>query len=266
MNAVELEPMAEHILYKLGPFDVPGLASRYVRVFVPRAPAAPPGPRPVLYMFDGQNLFHDEPSYSGGWYLHRTLDRIAKKQATPVLVGVDHGGVARIDELGPWHTERGGGKTDALLDWMCGTLCPRIEAEFGVASAPDGVGIGGSSMGGLAAMYAHHRKPEKFGSVLSMSPSFWFAQGKIIEVVAATSKPWTSRVYVDAGGKEGPALHKLCTKVFEALRAKGYEKGALMYRRDKQGTHNERHWRRRAGGAIRFLFPHPSKRSGRVAA
>ena len=24
-------------------------------------------------MFDGQNIFHDSPSYSGGWYLHHAV-------------------------------------------------------------------------------------------------------------------------------------------------------------------------------------------------
>src|SRR5262249_18381416 len=47
-----LQSMAEHILYKLGPFDIPKVGSRHVRVYVPPngLGAAPPaGPRPVLY-------------------------------------------------------------------------------------------------------------------------------------------------------------------------------------------------------------------------
>src|SRR5262249_20661939 len=118
-------------LHLLGPFDVPGLASRRVRVFVPRTrPAASRAshrPR-VLYLFDGQNLFDDEPSFAGGWHLHESLDR---PRDAPVVVGIDHGGEARIDELGPWRTEGGGGSTDALLDWICATLMPVIEADFG---------------------------------------------------------------------------------------------------------------------------------------
>src|SRR5262245_6072211 len=52
----------------LGPYEVPGLASRSVRVFLP--PPDGRGPPPVLYLFDGQNLFDDAPSFAGGWHLH----------------------------------------------------------------------------------------------------------------------------------------------------------------------------------------------------
>ena len=64
--------MAPHV-DTLGPFRVPWLpGERRVRVFVPRPLRA--GARlPVLYMFDGQNLFDDGPSFSGGWHLHLYL-------------------------------------------------------------------------------------------------------------------------------------------------------------------------------------------------
>ena len=53
--------MATHVIYKLGPFEVPQIpGERHVRVYLPteRPDAEPP---PVLYMFDGQNIFHDSP-------------------------------------------------------------------------------------------------------------------------------------------------------------------------------------------------------------
>ena len=255
--------MAEPILYSLGPFEIPSIGNRHVRVYVPESSVAP-SPRPVLYMFDGQNIFDDEPSYAGGWHLHRTALRLAKqKRRTPVIVGIDHGGARRMDELGPFTTERGGGLTDALLDWMASSLLPRIRGDFGVASEPEHVGVGGSSMGGLAALYAHFKRPELFGLVLAMSPSLWFARGRIFEFIAGASKPWRSRIYLDAGGLEaGGRMLKAAERLAAHLRDRGWDEHALRFLAARRGTHNEKHWRRRAPLAIDFLF---HRRSATIA-
>jgi predicted alpha/beta superfamily hydrolase len=250
--------MADHVLYLLGPFDIPLVGPRRVRVYVP--PRASHVPPPVLYMFDGQNVFHDEPSYAGGWRLHTTAHRLAKQgSASPVIVGIDHGGEARIHELAPWPEDRSGGRTDALVDWIGNVLKPRIQSEFGVASEPARVGIGGSSLGGLAALYAHFRRPEHFGLVLSMSPSIWVGRGRLLDFVSSQPKPWTSRIYLDAGAREanGSVLAN-AKRLADLLRQRGWADADLLWHASRQGTHSEKHWRRRAPAAIKFLFGGPA--------
>lgn len=244
--------MTDYVLEKLGPFDVPHVGPRHVRVYVP--PGGGPGPRPVLYLFDGQNIFHDGPSYAGGWHLHRIAQRFAVQQrVAPILVGVDHGGTARVEELGSWTS--GGTRTDALLDWMGATLLPQIRADYGAASEPGQVGIGGSSMGGLGALYAHFKRPEHFGLVLAMSPSLWVGGGKAFELIAAASKPWTSRIYLDAGGLEGGGrMLAAAQRLADHLRGRGWDAGSLRFLAATRGTHSEKHWRRRAPIALQFLF------------
>jgi predicted alpha/beta superfamily hydrolase len=246
--------MTDFVLHHLGPFDVPGLRPRRVRVYVPPREGA--GPAPVLYMFDGQNVFDDVSSYAGGWHLQNTARALAMRHArAPVIVGVDHGGEARIEELSPWPSSRGGGKTDALLDWMVGTLGPRVREEFGLSAEPREVGVGGSSLGGLAALYAHFKRPEAFGLVMAMSPSLWVGRGQIFEMVASTPKPWTSRIYLDAGGLEAGGKMLAATERLSAeLRGRGWDEGSLKLVAAKRGTHSEKHWRRRAPGAMSFLF------------
>jgi enterochelin esterase-like enzyme len=243
--------MTDHVIEKLGPFDIPHVGPRHVRVYVP---PGPPAHRSVLYVFDGQNIFHDAPSYAGGWHLHATTRRLTSpKRAAPIVVGIDHGGAARVDELGGW--AKGDGRTDALLDWMAATLLPRIRADHGASADPAHVGIGGSSMGGLGALYAHFKRPELFGLVLAMSPSLWFANGKIFELIAAASKPWTSRIYLDAGGLEGAGrMLAAAQRLADQLRARGWDDASLQLVAAKRGTHSEKHWRKRAPDALRFLF------------
>ena len=241
---------------KLWHFDIPHIdAHRTVRIYVPKDYAQGRW-HPVLYMFDGQNVFDDGPSFAGGWHLHQTIERIARKKSpTPIIVGIDHGGAKRIDELSPFPGERSRGQADALLDWMVGGLIPSIAREFRVINEPRGRIVGGSSLGGLAAYYAHFRRPEAFGGAMCMSPSFWLGGGRILDFVASQSNPWTSKVYLDCGAKEGGGrMLSLVEKAAAQLRARGYGDDKVLWRPDARGTHNEKHWRRRAPKALRWLL------------
>lgn len=252
--------MSEHILHHLGPLEVPGFSPRLVRVYVPprRSHAAPP----VFYMFDGQNVFHDEPSFAGGWHLHTTLARLASRgERVPIVVGIDHGGGERIGELSPFPTRMGHGRLEGFLEWIVRDLAPRIEHSFGASGDPADTGIGGSSMGGLAALYAHFRHPQRFGRVMSMSPSLQIGGGAIFDWIARQSRPWTSRIYLDAGGLEmrGHML-RAAASLADRLKERGWDAQSLKFVAAKRGAHNEKAWRRRAPGAIRFLFGNGKRR------
>ncbi len=111
--------------------EVPGLAPRRVRVYLP-AGYERQEQRPSLFLFDGQNVFGDEGSYSGGWHVHRAIDGL-RKVARPAVVGIDHGGEARLDELSAWSDGKKGGKADLLLAWMTEILMPRLRLELGIS-------------------------------------------------------------------------------------------------------------------------------------
>lgn len=256
--------MTDYVIHRLGPLDIPHVGPRGVRVYVP--PRGNGGaPSPVLYMFDGQNVFDDESSYAGGWRLHTMARSLAKRHGrAPVIVGIDHGGEARLRELAPWTRDGGHGVTDALVDWIGFTLAPRIRGEFNVSGEPREVGIGGSSLGGLAALYAHFHRPEHFGLVLSMSPSLFVGGGKIFEFVASKSKPWTSRIYLDAGGLEGGGgMLRSAERMANDLRGRGWDDGSLRFVAAKRGTHSEKAWRRRAPSAVEWLFVPGAKKKRR---
>ncbi len=248
--------MATHVIYKLGPFTVPGFdGERYVRVYLPTE--RPDARLPVLYAFDGQNIFHDDPSHCGGWYLHHAVSDLSRAGKTaPVIVGIDHGGVQRLDELSPFACAHSCGKADRLLTWLRRELMPRISREFEVRRDAAGTAIGGSSMGGLAALYAHFHRPDLFGAALCMSPSLWFADGKIYDWIAGRPRPRSSRIYIDAGAREGHEGQMLsdAERLVEHLRARGYDATDLHWCPDPHGRHCEPDWRKRAPTALQFLF------------
>ncbi|MBI2391909.1 MAG: alpha/beta hydrolase [Deltaproteobacteria bacterium] len=241
----------------LGYFEAPGFgAGRRVRAYAPHGHVHS-APRPVLWLFDGQNVFEDEGSFAGGWHAHEVLDRFAvlRKAAAPVLVGIDHGGEQRIDELTPWKDAKKGGRADEFLGWVVETLMPLVRRSVGLREDVASNVVGGSSLGGLAAFYAHLRFPQAFGGALSMSPSFWFAKRRIFEFVESQPVPWTTRVYLDGGAREARGmLLKHGREMADLLAKKGWPGDSVMWRPDSKGTHAERHWRRRLPKALRFLF------------
>jgi enterochelin esterase-like enzyme len=241
----------------LGLFDVPGFGGgRHVRAFAPHGHRHD-RPRPVLVLFDGQNVFGDEGSFAGGWHAHEALDRFAvlKKPVAPVILAVDHGGAQRIDELTPFADGGKGGRAEAFCGWIAHALLPLARRSLALRDDPGSTVIGGSSLGGLAAFYCHFRYPEVFGGALCMSPSFWFGRRTILEWAEHQPIPWTSRVYIDCGQREGRGMMmQQAKRMSDLLAQRGYGADRLMWRPDARGTHSERAWRRRLPKALRFFF------------
>ena len=244
-------------LIELGRFDIPGVAvGRRVRAYLPARRPKRAAPRRALYLFDGQNLFDDAGSFAGAWHAHRALDRYALRRANPpVVIAIDHGHHARIEELTPFRVGHRGGGGEALTRWVAATLAPHLRAELGLSAAPVDAIIGGSSLGGLAALYAHFAFPEVFGGAMCLSPSLWFGRAQMVDFIVGRGVPWTSKVYLDVGGRESRHTMIAATAAMaRLLEARGYTSARLKFREEAQGRHHERAWRRRLPGALRFLF------------
>lgn len=239
----------------LGPFEVPGFKPRHVRVYLPRH-YSPERPWFGLWMFDGQNLFGDEGTFSGGWHLHEAVEGLARsRRPVPVVIGIDHGGEARIEELNPFEHEGGPGRLADFLAWVTGALMPVLTAELRLQPGPLGAVVGGSSMGGLAALWSHFHHPESFGGALVMSPSFWMDDQAIFTDLGAQPDPPVSRIYLDAGAREDRGrLLPVAAAMAAHLAGRGWDDDRLLWRPDARGGHNEASWRRRLPKALRFLY------------
>lgn len=240
----------------LGTFRPPrDLPERKVTAYVPHG-AGRHALRPALYMFDGQNVFGDEGSYAGGWHLHQAVDRLSPNtNHVPVVIAIDHGGEHRIEELSPWPVQEKRALAEEFTQWLAEVIVPLAQKELPLLRGPVGAAIGGSSMGGIGALYAHYRHPQLFGGAICMSSAFFVGGKRLFEFLEQTPRPPISRIYIDAGMREGGGrLAALSERVVQALGRKGYEPGQLKWRRDPRGTHSERHWARRIGPALRFMF------------
>src|SRR6185436_17362584 len=83
---------------------------------------------PVLYMHDGQNLFDDSTSFSGEWKVDETLDLL---ENPCIVVGIDNGGLKRMNEYNPHDTEQfGKGEGHQYLEFIAKTLKPYIDKKY----------------------------------------------------------------------------------------------------------------------------------------
>lgn len=128
---------------------------------------------PVIYMFDGQNLFEKHGGIPAEWRADETATTlIAEKKVEPfIIVGIPHGGASRISEYLPVNALPGAAKPGgkAFMEFVVTQVKPRVERAFRVETDRAKVGLGGSSLGAAMAMYGALEHPEQFGLVLAES-------------------------------------------------------------------------------------------------
>jgi predicted alpha/beta superfamily hydrolase len=221
---------------------------------------------PVVYVQDGQNLSDPAAAFAGTWDLDATIDRLAWRGLDAIYVGVHNTGRERLAEYSPFPDPRhGGGDADAYLEFLVGTLKPRIDRMFHTRRDRDATAILGSSMGGLVSVYAFFRHPSVFGRAGVMSPSVWFGQGAVLDFIQAARVPG-GRVYVDVGTAEGAGTLRDVRRLGRLLVRKGFRRQRshgtderrwspiLRYVEDADARHTEAAWASRLEGALAFLL------------
>jgi predicted alpha/beta superfamily hydrolase len=224
---------------------------------------------PVVWMHDGQNLFDEALSYDGEWGVDETMTRLAEEGLEAVVVGVPNAGDDRASEYAPFvdptATDEPVAEVTPLADAYCSLLVdrlvPAVESAFRVRTDPAGRTVVGSSLGGLASLYAFVEHRDVFGRVGAMSPAVCAPWGEMLDVVADADH-LGGRVYVDVGGDEyserperGAAFERGARDLVATLEEVGYERDDdLRFVYEPDGVHHESAWRRRFPDAARFLL------------
>lgn len=253
---------------------------RNIRVLLPAGyddPANQGRRYPVLYMLDGQNVFDaclsDVSKHE--WGLDETVQRLIADKTIPplIVVGVDHAGKDRAHEYLPYKDFIGdadmaepAGKQ--FPDFMTAEVMPLVDGHYRTLSGRPNTGIGGSSYGGVASLYALSAKPNTFGYGLIESPVLAVGMGQLVRdtspLVALPEK-----VFMAFGGKEAgdPAISErlidLVRRVETNFRAAGYDETNLRVVVEPDAMHTEAAWEKRLPGALTFLFgewkPEPAR-------
>lgn len=218
---------------------------------------------PVLYMQDGQNLFDSENVFVKGrtWRMAGSADAaILSGQVEPlIIVGIANAGERRLAEYTPTRDWRmGGGEAGKYGRMLVEELLPYIASEYRVKFGGVHTGLGGSSLGALAALYLGLHHAESFGKLAVLSPSVWWNHRVILSLVgeAAPRLRARPRIWLDIGDAEGARAVADAELLERRLRANGWRPGIdLRYQQIPGAMHDEAAWAERVEPILRFLFP-----------
>lgn len=230
---------------------VNGREPRRVYLYLPTMYDAEPDRRfPVLYMFDGHNVFFDEDAtYGKSWGLGDYLDLFD----VPVIVAAvecnqgEHN--ERLIEYSPYrfdddHYGHFEGRGKSTLEWYIRRFKPFIDRNFRTLPDREHTFIAGSSMGGLMSLYALLNYNQVFSRAAALSPSLWVAPEKLTALVGRAKLSPGTVLYMDYGSRE-MGNHDGMRKGFAEFSAKLLTRGIhLTMRIVPNGDHSEASWER----------------------
>ncbi len=213
---------------------------------------------PVLYMFDGHNVFFDShATYGKSWGMGEYLDE-NKKQLIIVAVECNHEGNSRLSEYSPVdidfsETEKVKGRGKEYMDWLVGVLKPYIDANYPTLPDREHTSIAGSSMGGLMSLYAVCAYNHIFNKAACISPSFWVNKDKVLEIVETSDLASDTSIYIDYGSLELPNHPTSSEALFAVARLLLTRRVNVMMKIIPGGTHSESSWEKQIPVFMQFL-------------
>ena len=202
---------------------------------------------PVMYMFDGHNVFFDaDATYGKSWGMYKYM-RQSKKDLIIVAIECNHEGNGRIVEYSPINYEnstmgkiRGKGKT--YMNWLVNTLKPYIDENYRTLPDRTNTIICGSSMGGLMALYGATVYNHIFQRAACLSPSLWVSPGRMLEVVARARIRRDTCIYMDYGSEEIFNHAANAEALFSTSHLLLTKRVNLAFRIVPGGNHSEASW------------------------
>ena len=239
---------------------------RTVDHWVPRG-----GSEHLLIAHDGQNVFDGKSSTHRGqtWKMAQAAIDVTQELGIkpPAIVAIWHSSTkenpwGRAKDLAPerfftadtyvdprWRINDPSVAlhSDSYLQQIFEEIVPAIHGDF----SPHKTAVIGSSMGGLATLYAAIQHSEKFTTALALSPHWIISDENfarsMVEALPLTHKIWMSRG--DKGlDKEYPPLQNY---VDTLMRSRGFTSNfeSKVY---KRSGHNERSWAKYLHEPLRF--------------
>ncbi len=242
---------------------------------------------PVVYMHDGQLLFHVDTSPFAGldlfWDVDKAITRLSRTgEITPAIVvsvwmpewapgargaeympqkAVDEAVWRQMQEQG-WGDKAGADELsgDNYLRFLVDELKPFIDETYKTQSDRDHTFIMGSSMGGLISAYAMAEYPDVYGGTACLSTDWTIGEGAVVRWLA-DHWPFAGahRVYFDHGTATYDASYgPYQAEMDEVMRRYGYRDGVDWTSRCFEGAdHSPKAWRERLHVPLKFLLGEP---------
>lgn len=244
--------------------ELTGTEERSAYIYLPESYNYEPERRyPVLYMFDGHNVFFDsDATYGKCWGMKEYLD-YTNTQLIVVAVECNHSpDNGRLKEYSPFDFQDPKlgvieGKGKITMEWMVNTFKPEIDRCYRTLPEREHTYIAGSSMGGLMSLYAVMEYNQVFSKAAALSPSIWTAPKRLEQMIRRVKLDKNTVVYLDYGSREMP-FHPCMRREFGRVTALLLERQVMLECRIVPGgNHCEASWERQVPFFMNTLLYEP---------
>lgn len=216
---------------------------------------------PVLYMFDGHNLYFDEDAtYGKSLGLKGFLDHWSKKL---IVVGIECSSddLIRVHEYCPYHIQsriygdlKGTGVQ--TLDWIVEELKPYIDKTYRTYPSREATAIAGYSMGGMMTLFAALRYNQYFSKAAVISPALLPAMEDFKKEISEGKYCEDTRIFFSWGTDEDSPeevwnLSQAILYLEKEVQKKGFRTWICC---QQGGHHNEGSWEKQVPEWMQFLW------------
>ena len=246
----------------------PGESMRRLHVYLPDGYESADERYPVMYFFDGHNLFFDEwATFGKSWGLKGFLDAWQKPL---IIVGMEcsHEGDERLNEYCPYSGRKLGHTIDGIgeqtFQWVIRDVKPWIDTNLWTWGHREATAIGGSSMGGLMSLYGVVAHNDVFSKAACLSTGIRMWKPQLQRELRASKIDPDTRVYLSWGENEAgrmakkggdPATESPEAKAeldyAERLRKAGADVNVYF---QEGGEHNEASWEQQNDRYLSYLW------------
>lgn len=255
------------MIIKRDVFFTPDNSTRRLHIYLPESYSSKQDPYPVMYFFDGHNLFDNaDATFGKSWGLKEFLEKWGREI---IIIGLEcsHVGNQRLVEYCPYtfHGKFWGGTINGTgrdtLQWIVSELKPMIDQEYRTWPHREATGIAGSSMGGLMALYGTVCFNEWFSKAACVSSTISPCMTPLRRDIKKHSLHEDTRIFLSFGTEEAfrrdpedpmksrTALQNL--KIQSDLRAKGVPTELYC---QIGGQHNEASWEKQIPLFMNYLW------------
>lgn len=256
------------MLIKDSVFFTPTRKTRNLHIYLPPDYQTSRRSYPVMYFFDGHNLFEDRSAtYGKCWGLEDFLDKWGRSM---IIVGLEcgHEGRERLKEYCPYHFNDAffgnlHGLGDETLRWMVTELKPMIDKKFRTLPQREYTGIGGSSMGGLMSLYGIIRFNRWFSRGACLSSTITPCPDDLVRDIHCSYLQPGTRVWLSWGTREGEGCDEKLRDDFDSYTARCNRLVAAHLRKrgaevqlycQPDGRHCEADWEKQNGMYMNYLW------------
>jgi len=202
---------------------------------------------PVLYFYDGDNLFDHIIGEGSEWEVDEVINRVDSAGGPVCIVVGIQSGDNRSAEYKPYPSDQvkedGEVFGKAHAEWYARGLKQWVDANYRTKPEPEFTGIGGCSLGGLLAHYSLMNYPDVYGLGIIFSPSMWVDEPQSLALVDQHPDLTKTRIFLNSGKLEWPIVES-SERLRDKLLAAGLPKDQLYFDIEPDEGHWHATWRK----------------------